>query len=113
MASFNVRVGGFYVNEKKHLVREITHEDEDGRVHWRSFNLETGQPTGDFLMCDPGTILQWAHREATPEEAARMDSRAAHVKDMAWAAGFMESFIKQVPDEALFAEVRRRGREVR
>jgi hypothetical protein len=135
MGNFQVRVGGFYVNESKGLVREITHEREngDGKVHWRSYYLDDGRPTGDSLLCEPYRILQWADREATPEEVARMDQRAATLRGLAKGMelvalvlpnvpsdsllaeiqrrGFDE-FLREIPDDQLFAEVRRRGRQV-
>jgi hypothetical protein len=112
MKDFIVRVGGFYVNESKHLVREITHEDEDGNVHWRSYELETGTATGDSLACSPSRIVQWAAREATPEETARMNRSDAVIKQNARTIAFAEFILKNIPDEQLFAEVHRRGRRV-
>ncbi len=112
MKGSKVRVGGFYVNESKHLVREITHEDENGNVHWRSYELDDGRATGDFLMCSPYQILRWADREATPEEVARMERSDALLKEAARLMDWAEGVLRNVPDEQLFAEVRRRGRRV-
>jgi len=104
--------GGFYVNESKDLVREITHENWDGNVHWRSYELRSGRPMGDSLICASGRIIQWADREATPEEAARMERLDAEFKEHARAIELMEVLLKNVPDDQLFAEVRRRGHRV-
>jgi hypothetical protein len=112
MKSFQVRVGGFYVNESKYMVRELTHEDEAGNVHWRSYYLPTGEPTGDSLMCSPGRILQWADREASPEEVSRMQQLDAGLKERARVIEWAELVLKNLPDEQLLAEVRRRGHRV-
>jgi hypothetical protein len=112
MKSFQVRVGGFYVNERKGLVREITHEARDGNVHWRSYNLQTGSPTGDSLMCSPAWVLKWADREATPEETARLKRSDAGPSGEAQLHRLIEFVIKNIPDDQLFAEVRRRGHRV-
>jgi hypothetical protein len=112
MGNFMVRVGGFYVNESKGLVREITREDDSGRVHWRSYDLRTGSPTGDSLMCSAGRIAQWADREATVDEVARMGRRSAETAEWARAMELAEIVLKTVSDEWLFDEVRRRGHQV-
>jgi hypothetical protein len=113
MGRFEVRVGGFYVNDSKGLVREITHEDEDGEyVYWRSYALSDGRPTGDGLKCSPYTILQWANREATPAEVARMQRGDADSRQMMEALSLADKVLKSVTDDMLFAEVRRRGRQV-
>jgi len=112
MKNFQVRVGRFYVNERKYLVREITDEQGDGNVHWRSYELQSGRPTGDSLLCSPGRILQWADREATPEEAARMERLDAELAQRARVMGLMDVVLKNLTDEQLFAEVRRRGHRV-
>jgi hypothetical protein len=112
MKSFEVRVGGFYVNESKGLVREITHEQGDGNVHWRSYDLPSGRPTGDSLMCSPARIVQWADREATPVEAARMERLDAALRERARLTDLIEVVLKNLPDDQLFAEVERRGRRV-
>jgi hypothetical protein len=112
MKSFQVRVGGFYVNESKGLVREITHEEGDGNVHWRSYDLRSGRPTGDSLMCAPLWIVQWADREGTPEETARMERLDAELMQRARLIEVIEIVLKNLPDDQLFAEVKRRGYRV-
>lgn len=112
MKRFQVRVGGLYVNERKGLIREITEEDANGYAHWRSYTLSNGEPTGDSLMCSPGTIIQWADREATPEEGARIKRSEATARESIRVLELMYRVLQQVPDEQLFAEVRRRGRTV-
>jgi hypothetical protein len=79
MGKFQVEVGGFYVNESKGLVHEIMREDGDGYVYRRSYDLRTGSPTGDSLMCSPGRIAQWADREATADEVV-MVQRASRLR---------------------------------
>ena len=112
MKNFTVREGGFYVSEKKSLVREVTHVDGDGFAHWRSYELRDGTPTGDSLRCAPGRIVQWADREATPKESAAMKRPEADRKDRMRFMGFLDNLLEMLPDEQLFAEVHRRGRKV-
>ncbi|HWE35036.1 MAG TPA: hypothetical protein VG406_00575 [Isosphaeraceae bacterium] len=109
---FEVRVGGFYVNEGMGLVREVTHEDEDGKFHWRSYVLADGSPTGDMLRCDPYTLMQWADREATPAEVARMRRDEAQAGEVAETMELALLVLRTVSNERLFEEVRRRGRRV-
>jgi hypothetical protein len=112
MKDFKVRVGAFYVNENKGLVREITHEDWDGNVHWRGYNLSDGKATGDSVKCSLSRIVQWADREATAEEAVRMDRAGAETRELSRVLKWAESVLESVPDQLLFAEVRRRGHQV-
>jgi hypothetical protein len=112
MKNFEVRRGGFYVCENKGLVREVTHLDSDGLAHWRSYELHDGAPTGDFLQCSAGHIARWADREATPTELARMKRSEADSGERMKYSGLLNKLIEMLPDEQLFAEVKRRGRRV-
>jgi hypothetical protein len=112
MKSFQPRVGGFYVNESKGLVREITHETPDGNVCWRSYDLRTGSPTGDSLACSPGRIVQWADREATAAETAGMRRLDADLSRDERIDKIVDFVIKNIPDDQLIAEVQRRGYRV-
>jgi hypothetical protein len=112
MKNLRVQVGGFYVNEKEKLAREVTHEQGDGNVLWRSYDLPSGRSTGDSMMCSLGQIVQWADREATAEEVARMNRESAEAKDFARGMAFVDGLLKHLPDELLVGEVRRRGLKV-
>jgi hypothetical protein len=103
-----IKVGGFYVSEKKGLVREVWKE-ENGDVHWRSYEFGSGEATGDNLVCSKNTLVQWADREATLEELARMKRTHADIKDMARTMELVEMMLHNISDERLLAEVRRRG----
>jgi hypothetical protein len=107
-----VRVGGFFVNEDKGLVREITAETSDDNVHWRSYFLADGCATGDSLMCTKHRIVQWADREATAEEAAKMQRRDAQAAEDARAMWLVNIGLVNASDEQLLAEIRRRGYDV-
>jgi hypothetical protein len=106
-----VCVGGFYVCEKKGLVREITGETADGMVHWRSYWLADGRSTGDSLMCSKDHLMHWADREATKEEEARFHRVGHDHKEMA-AMVMTNSVVACMSDEQLIAEVCRRGYRV-
>ncbi len=108
----SVRPGNFFVNEKKHLVREIFDDRGDGNVLWRSYFLDDGRPTGDSLMCSKGHILQWANREATAAEAARMQRIDALVLENARTMKLVNGILATTPDEFLLDEIRRRGYDV-
>lgn len=106
-----IKVGGFYASEKKGLVREIT-DEKNGDVYWRSYDLRTGEATGDSLVCSKYHLTQWAEREATPEEVAKMKRGDADTKDMARVMKMVDLVLKNITDEQLLAEVRRRGLNV-
>lgn len=91
-----VRQGGFYVNDKKGLVREVWLVSETGRVHWRGFRLESGAPTNDFCACSPERIAKWASREATSKEIIRMDTQSANEMDRDSARDLMERLLGTV-----------------
>jgi hypothetical protein len=112
MKGFQVRVGGLYVSEQKSLVREVTHVDGDGIAHWKSYDLKTGESTGDFSQCSLGRIVQWAEREATPDEAARLERSEFNARDLLRVLEWVDGVLRRVSDEELFAEVKRRGRKV-
>jgi hypothetical protein len=112
MKNFEVRQGGFYVSEKKGLVREVTLIDGEGFAHWRSYVLRDRTPTGDSLKCATGRIAQWADREATPNEVAEMKRQDPEAKERMKFMGFIDGLLELLPDERLFAEVQRRGRRV-
>ena len=65
-----VRVGGFFVNEAKGLVREVVANTGEGYFNWLSYSLPSGQPAGDSGNCSAEHITRWATREVTEEEYA-------------------------------------------
>jgi hypothetical protein len=104
------KVGRFYVGRKtSYLVREITHERSADDVHWRSYDVATGEATGDSGVCSKQRIAQWSEREATEEEKAKLNREQAAVKEVAKAMRYFENALRNVPDEMLLAEVRRRA----
>jgi hypothetical protein len=113
MKAFEVKVGGFYVSQRRGLVREVTKEHEDGRVLWRSYDLRDGTATGDSFLCSSGQIHHWADREATAEEVARMGRQGANAIAWAQGAALAAEVLKRIPDELLIGEVQRSGLKVR
>jgi hypothetical protein len=84
-----IKVGRFYVGRKiYYLVREITHERSANYVHWRSYDVATGEATGDSGVCSKQSMAQWAEREATEEERAKLNRDQAEIKDAVVAAKF-------------------------
>lgn len=79
----DIRQGGFYVNDKKGLIREVWLISEAGQTHWRSFYLESGKPANDSCACYPERIAKWANRVATSDEIARLDIQLADHLDRA------------------------------
>ncbi len=108
----SVRTGHFFVNEEKGLVREITFEKPDGNVLWRSYYAADGRPTGDSFLCSIARILQWADREATPAEVARMQRDDGRAEEMARTIELVNQILANAPDELLLAEIRRRGYDI-
>ena len=108
----SVSTGRFFVNEKKGLVREITSDTGDGNVHWRSYDLADGRPTGDALMCSKYRIIQWADREATAAEVAIMQCYDARTLEMERIMKFVNNVLANAPDEVLLDEIRRRGYDI-
>jgi len=107
-----VRIGSFWVNEAKDLVREITAETWNGNVHWRSYFLADGRPTGDRLMCSKGHVLRWCDREATAEERARMQQRRGSELEDGREQRLTDIALSNASDEQLLAEINRRGYRV-
>jgi hypothetical protein len=105
----DIKVGGFYVSDKKGFVREVVEVTESGDVLWRDFLLSSGEPIGGPNMCSKYTLSQWANREATSEEIARFQRKKADLKENVRTAEIAEMVLANVPDEQLLAEVRRRG----
>jgi hypothetical protein len=110
MKSFQVRVGGFYVNDNKGLVREIRSETGDGDVQWQAYELRDGAPSpGGSGLCSKNTIFQWATREATEEEISMMQTYEARTNEMKKEFELLDGILKALPDEMLIAEAQRRG----
>ena len=107
-----IRVGGFYVSEKKGLVREVWKEG-NGNAYWHSYDLRSGEATGHSLLCSKYHLSRWADREAGPEEVARMQRDQADKKDMARTMELVDMVLKNIPDKQLLAEVHRRGLDVK
>jgi len=104
------KVGHFYVGRKSsYLVREIPHERSANDVHWRSYDIATGEATGDSGVCSKQSMAHWAEREATEEEKAKLNRDQAEIKDAVKAIRYFENALRNAPDEMLLAEVRRRG----
>lgn len=107
-----VRVGGFYVNETKGLVRELVSSMENGDVCWLSYSLRSGESWGDSGLCSKYNITQWATREATEEEVADLGRNKAQSDHLAREVELAQIFLKSVSDATLLAEVNRRGLSV-
>jgi hypothetical protein len=107
-----VTVGSFWVNEKKHLVREITGQTWDGNLQWRSYFLDDGRPTGDSLVCSIDQIFRWSDREATAEESARMQRESGKALEVARVKRLIDIALSSASDEQLLTEIRRRGYRV-
>ena len=106
-----IRVGGFYVNEKKGLIREIVSEEGDEHIFWRSYHLDDGEPVAHRRSCcSKQAILRWADREADAIEIARLQREEAHAQEQEEGRELINEVLKQIPDKMFQAEVRRRGR---
>jgi len=116
MKADQVKAGGFYVNDKKGLVREVVDESSDGDVYWRSYRLSDGRATGRSFVCSKAALARWASRKATKKEIARMQQAEAQNKEQEQSAKIFERIaenivdvlLKNIPDQRLMEEVRRR-----
>jgi hypothetical protein len=102
-----IKVGKIYANA--YLIREIVEENEEGNVFWRSYILEDGSPTGDSGLCSKQTIRKWADRDATAEEVARLQRQEAQAQEVERDRELAHRVLRELPDEFLIAEVKRRG----
>jgi len=105
-----IKIGRFYVGSKtSYLVREITRERSANNVYWRSYEVATGEATGDSGACSIQAMAKWAEREATEEEKAKLNRAQAEAKEIVQAVRYVENALRNAPDEMLLDEVRRRG----
>jgi hypothetical protein len=105
-----IKVGGFYVNQKKGLIREIVSEESDDKIYWRSYSLDDGEPVNHLrALCSKQAIMQWADREADTVEIASLQREAAQAQERDEGMALIDHVLKQIPDKMLLAEVRRRG----
>src|SRR5438309_1940364 len=102
-----IKVGGFYVKEEGGLVREVR-DEKNGEAYYRSYSLGDGEPISGGV-CSKYHLSQWADREATQEEAARMNRSQANAEDETRAIELIDKVLKNAPDAYLLAEVRRCG----
>lgn len=72
---------GFYVSEEKGLVRKVWMEKGDD-LYWQSYELSTGEATGDSLVCSRRRMASWATREASAEEIARIRKHEGEEKPL-------------------------------
>jgi len=108
MKTQNITIGSCYVSERKNLLREVVGETRIGGIHWRSYYLGSGTPTGDSAACSQTQMLKWADREATPEEVAKLD-RTITAREQDFLSNVLSTALACASDEQLLAEVRRRG----
>lgn len=107
-----VRAGSFFVNEKKGSVREIIGATGGGYFDWLSYSYPGGQSIVDNGNCSAQYIAQWATREATEEEVAKLGRDKAHSQYSAQQVERVHDFLRAIPDALLLAEVNRRGLSV-
>jgi len=110
MKTDEIKAGRFYVDKKySSYVRQIAEEYDDGDVRWRVYNLKTGEPYNDSGRCSKNAIVNWAEREATPAEIAKLDIDQALINEVTRALEGMKRILSLVTDEMLLDEVKRRG----
>lgn len=110
MGPDEIKVGGLYVGGKiSYLIREVYDISADGDVRWRSYFIKTGEPTGDSFLCSKRTMAQWSEREATEEEKAKLNRDQAISMELDRAYQYVEYVLRNMPDQMLLDEVRRRG----
>jgi len=72
MKAKEIQTGCFYVNKSEILVREIVTVRDDRHVEYLSYWLCDGTRDGLLGICQTQTLANWASREATADEVARL-----------------------------------------
>ncbi len=109
MSIHNVEAGKFYVNEGNGKVRQVMAVN-GGQIFWRQFDLRTGE-THDYDNdeCSQSYFIkQWATREATPNEVARMQVEASNALLLEERNQRVQTALNLASNAELFAEIRRR-----
>lgn len=97
--------GKFYLKTDGIFVRQVL-AIMGSEVAWQGFGADDGSPVGRGI-CSIGTLMTWAERELTPEEAAKMNTAQAVAKfedDQA-------AMVASLPTQVLLRELRKRGYE--
>ena len=103
----DIQPGVFVIRD--HEARLVT-SVIDGLTTYCKFSAKTGEPYGDRpAACKVKSLLTWAERLATPDEAAGYDRdliiASSNQATEKWVAGMLAL----MPSELLFAELDRRG----
>jgi hypothetical protein len=69
-----VTVGKCYVNNQRKVAREVVGADLE-TVRFITYHLDTGNSCGSPSECTRQDFIQWADREASPAEIARLQSK--------------------------------------
>lgn len=109
MSIRNLEAGKFYVNEVNSKVRQAMSVD-GGDVFWRQFDLRTGE-THDYDRGHCSTayfVGQWATREATADEVARMQVETSNALLMEERNRQVKTALNLASNSELLTEVRQR-----
>jgi hypothetical protein len=108
MKTFDIEVGGVYTNATELFAREVL-SIIDGSVLYRDFMLSDGTPISPGSRCSLSHFQRWSARPATPEESSRLRKEESDAPLWAMIREMIPLALGEASDEALLAEVHRRG----
>ena len=83
----------------------------DGVATYCKFSADTGEPYGQPpAACKVKSLLTWAERLASPDEAARYDQAAIVASSNLAAKEWLTGMLALMPTECLLGELERRER---
>jgi hypothetical protein len=111
---FEIREGGYYVGGKGkgYLIRHVTRIEGSGwgaQCYWESYHRTTGEANCDGMVCSANHLYNWAEREATPEEIARLGTAPVPNYRDEFVESLKVTVLRGVSDQELLAEAARRG----
>ena len=81
----------------------------DGVANYCKFSANTGEPYGQPpAACKVKSLLTWAERLASPDEAARYDQAAIIADSQQATAAWFAELLARIPLEFLLGELERR-----
>lgn len=108
MGKLPIEVGGIYTNAGEVFAREVL-LIVAGSVEYRDFVLQDGSPLSPCSRCSLSHFQRWSVRPVTPEEASRLRRDESDRSLKEYIRNLIPVALAAASDEALRAEIRRRG----
>jgi len=111
MGKLPIEVGDIYTNAGEVFAREVL-GIVAGSVEYRDFVLQDGTPISPCSRCSLYHFQRWSVRPVTPEEASRLRRDESDRTLKEYVRNLIPMVLATASDEALRAEIRRRGRHL-